>query len=198
MTKMLDLTQWSRTWGFDTKQWTGIFRFCRSNRIPMVGLNIPTDFVNLVAQRGLSGLPEGLKPYLPDMDLQNQSHYDRFQRVMNDMLESHTAHGRPLNDESFRRLYQAQTLFDEYMAESASEVLSSDPNTRILTISGSFHVEARNGIPERVTRRTSEPAYVVVSRSVAWDTLNMPKIDHPEGSATADLLWYIPREIDQV
>lgn len=193
MGKMLKDTNWDKTWGFDVKQWIDIFRFCRIHHIPMVGLNIPSGFVDLVAKEGLDGLPEELKEFLPDMDLSNKRHYERFRQAMDATLQGH---GHNMPSDTLANWYSCTTLWDEFMAESVALQLA-DPNARVCCVAGTFHAE-RTGIPDRITRRTSEPTFSIVSRSVPFDTYNMPIIDHPEKSEIADWLWYIPRAIDMV
>jgi hypothetical protein len=48
--------------------------------------------------------------------------------------------------------HQAQTLWDEYMAESASKVLEGGSNKRLVVMAGNGHIENRWGIPDRIAR----------------------------------------------
>lgn len=64
---------------------------------------------------GIAGLPQRLQEILPEMDLDNQAHRKRF----DDTIRSFS-HGAGIDDAAMNRMYEAQTLWDEYMAESTS------------------------------------------------------------------------------
>lgn len=63
----------------------------------------------------MSGLPKRLRPILPEMDLGQEAHRLRFENAINAF-----PHGAALDADAMNRMYEAQTLWDEYMAESAS------------------------------------------------------------------------------
>lgn len=67
------------------------------------------------SQVGIAGLPDRLQEILPEMDLGNQAHRKRFEDAIRGFQ-----HGAGIDAEAMNRMYEAQTLWDEYMAESAS------------------------------------------------------------------------------
>lgn len=198
MNGLLKKTRWEETWGFDPKLYVPIFEYCRFHRIPMVGLNVPIQFVRQVSNYGLDGLPEGLKQFLPDnMDVGNIEHYRHFIRLMG----ADDAHLDMHNNQSLLgRYYQAQVLWEEWMSQSVAMSLKDRPGTRMVALIGSGHVEGRYGFPDRIEKRCDERPYTVVPRPVSWTSdqgNTMPDISSPERDV-ADLIWYTRRTIDLV
>lgn len=60
-------------------------------------------------------MPLRLLEVLPEMDLSNKAHRKRFEDAINSFQ-----HGAGIDAAAMNRMYEAQTLWDEYMAESAS------------------------------------------------------------------------------
>lgn len=196
--RLLQKTQWDNTWGFDAKLYVPIFEYCRVHRIPMVGLNVPIEFVRQVSRVGLDGLSEGLKPFLPDnMDVKNEEHYRHFMRMMGQSDSHDDITDRPA---IFNRYYQAQVLWEEWMSQSVAMSLKNRPGTRMVALIGTGHVEGRYGFPDRIEKRCNERPYTVVPRPVPWTNdpgFAMPDISEPEQNV-ADLIWYTRRTIDLV
>ena len=196
--ELLQKTRWAETWGFDPKLYTPIFEYCRDNQIPMVGLNVPIQFVKEVSNYGLAGLPEGLKQFLPDnMDVGNKEHYRHFMQLIG-VDSSHF--GANPDQALVDRYYEAQVLWEEWMSQSVAMSLKDRPGTRMVALIGSGHVEGRYGFPDRIERRSAERPYTVVPRPVAWTSNeghSMPNISRPEADI-ADLVWYTRRKIDLV
>lgn len=193
---LLSKTQWDKTWGFDAKLYVPIFEYCRFYRIPMVGLNVPIEFVRQVSFVGLDSLPDGLKKYLPDnMDVKNEEHYSHFMRLMG---QSHS-HGHDMTKSVIMdRYYQAQVLWEEWMSQSVALSLQKRPGTRMVALIGTGHVEGRYGVPNRIEKRCNQRPYTVVPRPVRWTKdqgFAMPDIERPEKNV-ADLIWYTRRTID--
>lgn len=77
--------------------------------------SIVRHFVRPVTQVGIAGLPPRLQEILPEMDLGNQAHRKRFEDAIRGFQ-----HGAGIDAAAMTRMYEAQTLWDEYMAESTS------------------------------------------------------------------------------
>lgn len=205
LSAMLERTRWhTTTWGFDHKLYTPIFEYCRLHRIPMVGLNVPFEFVRQVGAYGFDGIADELKQFLPDnMDLHNKEHYRHFIKLMGwdgPGVATSNIHGGPGLQLSVERYYQAQVLWEEWMSQSVAMSLSQRPGTRMVALIGSGHVEGRYGLPDRIERRCNQRPYTIVPRPVSWvsdNGLSMPDILRPE-TDIADLVWYTRRRVDLV
>ncbi|CAM9316161.1 unnamed protein product, partial [Hapterophycus canaliculatus] len=108
-------TKWDQTWGFDFNQYAKIFHYAREQGIRLVGLNAPQSLLHLINKVGIAGLPDRLREVLPEMDLDNQAHRKRFEDAIKGFQ-----HGAGIDAAAMNRMYEAQTLWDEYMADSAS------------------------------------------------------------------------------
>eukprot|EP00965_Chrysotila_dentata_P096002 3172022-Pleurochrysis_carterae.AAC.3 len=119
-------TRWQSSWGYDMSLYAKILSFARRNKIRLVGLNVPYDLVKIVSTYGLAGTPAEYESFLPacvaplralmpDMDLGQQPHFDRFVSAMRGA--GHNPSG-PDGVAALMRSYEAMTLWDEYMAES--------------------------------------------------------------------------------
>lgn len=56
-------------------------------------------------------------------------------------------------------------------------------------------MQARDGIPDRVERRTGLKPFTVVPVSVEWTEDGLPDIDHPPGNSFADWVYFTQNEI---
>lgn len=200
--EMLWMTDWNNTWGFDAKLYAPIFEYCRSHDIPMFGLNVPFEIVRMVGIYGLDGVPEKIKRILPDnMDIENRNHFEHFMKLMGwDGGPTLTLHGHSADQKSVMRYYEAQVLWEEWMSQSVALSLYKYPQTRMVALIGTGHVEGRYGFPDRIEKRCNQRPYTIVPKPVSWDAGNgfaMPNINTPERDI-ADVVWYTRRKIDLV
>jgi uncharacterized iron-regulated protein len=155
----LEKSDWKGQWGFDFSFYRPVFQAVRDNGIPLLGLNIPRDWVRSVGRQGLAGLPTEAKSDLPaDIDLRNKSH-----RAMWDALLGGNAH--PMTGPSMENMYAAQVLWDESMADTAIKYLDKAPKdskTVFVVIAGSGHVMYKQGINWRVAKRKAGDGITVV------------------------------------
>lgn len=186
-------TNWDSTWGFDINHYAKIFHYAALNRIRLVGLNVPMGVTKLVVKNGLDGLPPSLKQLLPEVDLGDARHRLQF-------LSAMRANGHDADPTTMARMYEAQTLWDEYMAESASNYMlhasTRSPTAMLCVIAGVGHVLGRAGIPDRIQRRTSRSAFVIVPQQVAWAReTGLPEVSAPPSVADCDWAWFTQREL---
>lgn len=197
---MLERTDWQNTWGFQAALYEPIFQYCQTHAIPMFGLNVPAEVTHFVRDFGLAELPEPVRDaFVPDgMDLNNAAHFERFRQRMTAV--GHFKHSTAADDAAvadvIARYYQVQVLWEEYMSYSASTILAAAPDTRLVTLIGSGHVEARLGFPDRLEKRINERPFTVVPKPVSWSTddgYTTPDIAGPEPDL-ADLVWYCRKQ----
>lgn len=178
-------SEWDSTWGYDLNYYAKIFKYAAKNKIRLVGLNIPIEFAKLVSEVGLSGLPSSLQKFLPEMDLGVQRHKDNFLSA----IGIDGGHGMT-NMPSVDRMYETQTLWDEYMSESAAMFLDANPESTLVIIAGLGHVRGRVAIPDRIYRRTKAEPFVIAPQAVKWSKFDgMPSVSAPPTRAEADWIW---------
>lgn len=190
LSDLLDVTDWNNTWGFDYKLYEPIFEYCQNYNIAMHGLNVPSTLTSAIARIGVEGLPIEVQNLLPDMDMDNKIHFKLFESMINS--SGHFSNNNGDGDETLKRYYQVQVLWEEWMSQSAANSLKLNPGARLVTLIGSGHVEARVGFPDRLEKRLNERPYTIVPRPVSWtndDGYFTPDISEP-ATGVADLVWY--------
>ena len=72
-----------------------------------------------------------------------------------------------MSEAGLKAMYEAQTTWDETMAESAARALAqAGPDARMMIMAGAFHIQERDPIPARLLRRIGDArSTIVVGRS---------------------------------
>ena len=158
--EFLRATEYYRRWGYDYRLYAPIFRYAREQRIPVRALNVPGALVSAVAKAGIaglsgvSGLTAAQREYLPrEIEPADEAYRSRLRTV----FATHPGAG------DFNRFVEAQTVWDEGMAESAAAYLNADGTRRLVILAGSGHVAFGSGIPIRLKRRTNATYALVLS-----------------------------------
>lgn len=147
-------SDWKKQWGFDFALYRPIFEAVRANKLPMVALNVPRDWVRTASRQGFAGLPAEAKTQLPELFMANREH----RQVFDALMQGHGGTGAD-------SIYTGQVLWDEGMADTALKYLdkrSKNPNTIFVVIAGSGHVMYSQGINYRIERRTGNKGITVV------------------------------------
>lgn len=191
--KLKAQTNWKETWGFDLNYYAKIFKYAAQHKIRLVGLNIPIGVVQLVGEAGLQSLPESLRVLLPKIDLSNINHRKQFVgAISGGGSVSHPS----LSEERMQYLYEAQTLWEEYMSETCANYVKNYPGQKLMVIAGVGHVQGRYGIPDRIQARTGAAPFVIVPQVVEWsEDTGLPRVDKPLSYADGDWGWYTEQEL---
>ncbi len=194
-------TKWDKTWGHKLASYAKIFQYAKRHGIRLCGLNVPQPVVQVVRQLGLEHLPADLRRRLPEVvDLSNAAHREDFLATMRYFAQFHggSGSGGGIPEEALEKLYEAQTLWDEYMAESASNYLQAKAGNRMIVLAGTNHIQNRYGVPDRITRRLGgQSVFTVIPMSVEFDAVtSLPKIGDGERFDTSlgDWLYFIEKE----
>lgn len=173
---------WESTWGMDYNLYKGILDSIKNYRLKLIGLNVQRDLVRKVAQDGIEGLSPEDKEKLPKIDLTDQEH----RAYIESIYKKHE--GGFAKD--FEHFYQAQSLWDEGMAETLSQFLQSleGHGKTALVFAGNGHIILNFGIPNRLHRRTSIPFKTIILKE--WrkgieEDLSFYKTSSP----LANFLW---------
>jgi uncharacterized iron-regulated protein len=160
LAKQLD---WEETWGWAFDFYRPMLEVARDEGLTILGLNVPRQLPRLVAKYGPDDVEDHWDGKLPELDLTDAEHKRWFKSVMR-------AHPSP--HASPDRMYAAQVVWDEGMAEAAAAWLRDRiPGRQLLILAGAGHCWSR-AIPKRLERRTS--ARVATVRPVV-----LPAADHP-------------------
>lgn len=153
----LAASEWKTQWGYPYRYYKPIFDIVKDKKIPLVALNVPREWVRAVAKGGFAGLPTTAKLQLPPaMSLDQKGHREVFNAMMG---------GHPMSGDMGEKMYAAQVLWDESMADTALKFLErevTDKDTVFVVCAGSGHVMYGQGINLRVSRRKGGDGITVV------------------------------------
>jgi uncharacterized iron-regulated protein len=137
--------QTATRWGYDFAFYRPLLELAREHRLPALALNAPAELTHKIADQGLDGLSAEERAALPELDLNDPEHRAYVTAQLG------TFHS---DEASLDNPYAVQVVWDETMAETASEWLSNSGDTaRLMIIAGLGHCH-RSAVPARITRRT--------------------------------------------
>jgi uncharacterized iron-regulated protein len=143
----ITLSDWKHQWGFDYGFYRPVFEAVKANHLPLIGLNVPRQWVHDVGQAGFESLPTNARLQLPpQIYLGNREHREVFDSLMG---------GHSMAGTSMDKMYAAQVLWDESMADTAVKYLDrfpSDRSTVFVVIAGAGHLMYGQGINYRIHR----------------------------------------------
>ncbi len=156
--EMLRRTEYIDRWQFDFTLYAPLWRFCRERGVRIVALNAEASIVSAVGRNGIAGLTATQRAQIAaDIDLDVPLHRERVMGVFQ-------GGAHPMPEDALQSMYEAMTVWDETMAETAAAALTAaGPGARMLVIAGSQHVQEFSGIPDRMARRMPGLRGVVVA-----------------------------------
>jgi uncharacterized iron-regulated protein len=144
--EFLSKADWKGQWGYPYSFYRPLFEVIRKNRLALVGLNVPRDWVRAVGKGGPDALTAEQAAQVPNLNLGNRDHRSVFNALMG---------GHPPTGPQGENIYAAQVLWDEGMADTAVKYRRAR-NSIFVVIAGSGHVMYGQGINWRVRGRTGE------------------------------------------
>jgi uncharacterized iron-regulated protein len=151
----LEKSEWKTQWGFPYELYKPVFEVAKANKLPMVALNVPRDWVRQVGRKGFAALNTEQRLQLPkDLFLENKAH----RMVFDSLMGGHSMTGTQGDN-----IYSAQVLWDEGMADTAIKWMErfGDDKTVFVVVAGVGHVMYRQGINYRIERRTKKGGITV-------------------------------------
>ena len=155
--EMLRKTEYFKRWGYDYRNYRDIINYARRSKIPLIALNQEKEVVSKIFKdNSTSTLSDEEQALLPkDRDLDIAGYQNRIHRVF-------TMHATP-SPAQFKGFIQAQALWDETMAATVADYLTSHPEERMVVIAGVGHIAKAEAIPPRVARRIDIKQAVVAN-----------------------------------
>jgi aminopeptidase N len=191
--EFLKKSEYFKRWGFDYNLYKPILDFARTEKIPVVALNIRNEIVDKVSKGGLDSLTDEEKKEVPQqMDFSDDEYRDRLKAIFN--------RHQNMGEKSFDFFYQAQILWDETMALSVDEFLKKNPDFRMVVFAGGGHLAYGSGIPKRAFRRNGFP-YVIILNDADVDpdiARYLVKPEPIEGTAAPRLMVALQVENNRV
>ena len=156
--EFLKQTEYFNKWRYDYNLYKPIVDFLKENNIPLIALNIDGGISRKIGRKGIDSLSKYERKQLPDkLDFSHEK-YRADLRMFYDMYGKEANHGHG----DFNQFFQAQTIWDETMADSAALFLAENPDRKLVILAGNGHIRYKYGIPERLYQRVKEPYTVIV------------------------------------
>lgn len=141
----LDESRWREAWGFDPELYLPILRFARTERVPLLALNVDRALVRRVGREGWAAIPPGERAGIGDPAPALPAYRAFLARTLAD-------HGRPdgvpPSPERLERFIDAQLLWDRAMAEAL--VAGAGGGRPVAGLMGAGHVEDGFGVPRQI------------------------------------------------
>ncbi len=158
--EFIKASRYYSVWGYDYRMYRDIIAYARKHRIPLVALNLDKQIVSQVFRSGCTdGLDESqLAQVAAERDLDLPGYRKRLREI-------HARHQRSPHGSDFKGFFQAQSMWDETMAESIVNYLRRYPDRRMVVLAGTGHVYRDSAIPPRVARRLPVSQRVVAAEN---------------------------------
>ncbi len=144
----LHQSNYFKVWGYDYRLYRDIINYAKKHDIPIVGLNLKKEITSTLFRKGSSDSlsKEQLDQVPAERDLELPGYSDRLRTIYS--MHAANPHGA-----GFGGFIQAQSFWDETMAESIALYLQKHPEKQMVVIAGTGHVYKDSAIPPRVGRR---------------------------------------------
>ncbi|HEY8141173.1 MAG TPA: ChaN family lipoprotein [Kofleriaceae bacterium] len=191
---LLSRAAWKDRWGYDWSLYRPMVLLARERGAAILALNTERELTKKVSRQGLDKMPAADRAKLPQLVLDDAQHRSWWKGIMGDMGG---AHGHPSGEDddgdeapakkdaeaeakekaeaaaADERIYAAQVLWDETMADGASKWLAGGPKRHLVILAGNGHCH-ESAIVRRLERRGVKAAVSV-----------HPIVDDGEGNVAA-------------
>ncbi|MDW7771736.1 MAG: ChaN family lipoprotein [Desulfobulbaceae bacterium] len=157
--EFLKKSNYFTVWGYDYKYYREIINFARLKGIPLVALNIDRSIVSTVFQEG--GLDTLAEDQFNEIPIERDLDVPGYRARLSQAFAMHNTNN--IDAEKISGFIQAQSIWDEVMADNIVTYLQEHPEKRMVVIAGNGHVYKDSAIPPRVKRRMDVPQSVLVS-----------------------------------
>jgi uncharacterized iron-regulated protein len=159
----LKKSEYFKRWGLDYHLYKPILDFARTEKIPVVALNLRREIIKNVSKNGIDSLSDEEKAEIPsEIDFSDNEYKERLKKVFH--LHKKT------ELKNFDFFYQSQILWDETMSQSINEFIKKSPDYQMVVLAGNGHLEYGSGIPKRTYRRNGlDYAIILTDKEVEKD-----------------------------
>lgn len=156
--EFLKQSDYFKVWGYDYRMYREIIGYAKKHQIPLIGLNLDKEIVSTVFTTGATDdlTKEQLLQVAEEREVDLPGYQERLTAV-------HAMHSQSPHGSNFGGFLQAQSMWDETMAESLVKALQAHPGTRMVVLAGTGHVYKDSAIPPRVARRMKVRQSVLIA-----------------------------------
>ena len=177
-----------KNWGAGYSTYQPIFKYLKSQSIPLLGLKSSRETEALFKNAGANAEP-GIFPEMDETDIHHKAHSMA-------IFGGHQDHSKALE-----KPYQMLVLWEESMAQTVAEFLQNESyrGWKLVVLAGGFHVQYGFGIPKRAFRRTPHsysiilPTVTEIPEELKDREMDVPYVPIPLPSA--DFAWKLEYKI---
>jgi len=167
----------ARPWPNYHEHYRPAVELARREGLPVLAANVPRPLAARVAREGLAAVFS--QPMMPfDVRTDPGAYRERFEEAMGN-------HG---GITTMNKVFAAQVVKDEKMAEAIDYFLEKEPGTLVVHWVGKFHSDYRLGTVERLLRRRPGLRVAVVTMN---SSTREPGRLRPEDRSAADFVWLV-------
>jgi len=182
----------SRPWPNYATDYRPLLEFAKDKQLKVIAANIPRWIAGKVARGSLSALDDldtdDRMNVAIDIDASEGAYKDNFLATMR-MNGMHDHFG---DEQLYERLYQAQCVKDDTMAESIAQYRERYPKYTIIHFNGDFHSTRYLGTVERLRNRMPKLKIAVISPAYAGAKARVPL------EQQADFIIELPQSEEEV
>lgn len=183
-----DFLKNSRPWPRYATDYKPLIELAKAKGWRVIAGNVPRRYAAQVNKGGLSAadkLPAAERGFLAkEFSCPSDDYFKRFTEVMG----GHPGDNTPKMDAAMvERMYQAQCVKDETMAESIANAAQANPQALVIHYNGAFHSDFRLGTASRTKQRLPKANIKVVS---AMPVENLDSINAEKEKKRGDYLLF--------
>ncbi len=183
-------SEYETRWGFPWSLYEPLLQFAKTNNLPLIALNTPTEITRKVSRQGLESLTVADRRFIPiisTLQVGPESYRDRLQTIYTEMHAGIVTRQTNKN-QGFTRFFEAQVLWDETMADRIAQAVHQNPDRLILVLVGQGHLFYHDGIPNRVARRLKDKPVKQTTILLNPDP-TIPRVEPITKQPIGDILW---------
>ncbi|PFG55683.1 putative iron-regulated protein [Vibrio sp. ES.051] len=150
------LIKQANAWPNYESDYRPLIEFAKQTNLPVIAANAPRHIVRCIGRYGIDYTnkldPEERTFIAKVINTKTSPYKEKFMASMH--------HGKP---EQTERQYAAQITWDETMAESIVNYLTTNPRTQVMHVAGKFHTEGGLGTAASILNRNPSLKVVVIS-----------------------------------
>ncbi|MDH5216433.1 MAG: ChaN family lipoprotein [Gammaproteobacteria bacterium] len=154
--------EWDEAWSFPYEYYRPIFLLAREKSLPLIALNVDRSLIRKTGKLGWENIPTEEREGISDPAAPSRAYIKRL------AISFQRHNTQPIGDtqkQQFRRFIQQQLLWDRAMAEGIDEARKKHPDRRMISIIGSWHLIAKEGVPSQL-EALNNPDYFI---AIPWD-----------------------------
>lgn len=145
--QFLEQSEWSKVWNFAPELYLPLFEFARTNRVPMLALNVDRKLTRAVNARGWDAIPVAEREGVGTPAAASVGYRD----YLFDIYRMHASTGKSSpspGDTGFRYFMASQLVWDRAMAEAIAG--AAREGVLVIGVMGAGHVRHGYGVPHQL------------------------------------------------